>query len=81
MTSTNWVAGHVVAGLLWFAAVVLCVMDLFLGNDDVGHLGIVAAAAAGTLNIRCWVDGARARDREWYELGREVASRRPKVVQ
>lgn len=78
--TNNWTAGHVIAGLLWAAALALCIGDLFVRSNDIGHLGILAGALAGTTQIRCWLETSRQRDKDFYELGKDVAMRRPRGV-
>lgn len=77
---SHWTAGHVLACLLWTLAVVLCVADLLVESNDIGHVGIVAAAGAGTLHVRCWLELGRTREREWYELGKMTEQGRPRSV-
>lgn len=43
------------AWLLWAVAGVVVSVDLFVStSDDLGHCGLVAAAAAATLHVRSW---------------------------
>lgn len=75
MTDANWPACCVVATVLWFLAVVLAIADLFFVRDDIGYMGIIAACAGATINVRRWF---REQDRATtaaFELGREAGVR------
>lgn len=80
MVNRSWAAGHVVAGLFWLGALGLTAMDALVWPYRYGPLGVVLAAAAGTLNIRCWLAHESQRTKEWLELGRQVERQRPRSV-
>ena len=71
--------GHVFAGVFWIAAILLGVLDVIYAGHY-GPLGVVAAVAAGTLHVRCWLAQTEQHSREWYELGKAAATQRPRGI-
>jgi len=69
-----WSACHVLAALLWVIALTLAVIDL-LSLADVAPVGMISAAAAGTLNIRRWISDSARRESVAFDLGREAGIR------
>ena len=65
----------VLAFLGWLAAAALVVIDAFLPDDYLGHLGIICAAASATLNVRGFIHQRECRDKVIFDLGRESGLR------
>lgn len=76
MIESSWPAAHVIAAILWTVSLALAIGDLFLGRDDVGHLGMIFAVAAATFNVRCWLSSLSRRELTAFELGRDAGPRR-----
>lgn len=80
MVTRTITVGHVIAVVCWLGAIALGTWSALDPAVQFGPLGVVAAAAAGTVHIRCWIAHMEARTREWYELGRATAQQRPRGV-
>lgn len=67
---TSWPACHVLAAALWIIGIGLALVDLCLPAHT-GALGVVAAAGAGTLNMRAWIADSARREKNAFQLGRD----------
>jgi hypothetical protein len=66
LSTVGWIIG---------AAIVLADL-LLLRSDDFGHLGLLIAGMAATLNVRAFIHERECRDRRMFELGRDAGSLR-----
>lgn len=66
----------VIACILWAVSVGLVSVGLvgLTSNDNVGHLGIISAAGAGTVNIRGFFCRLAGREKNAFQLGVEYAN-------
>lgn len=75
MIERNIALHTAVACLLWPAGVILVCVGL-VTKWELGQLGIVVCMIAAMLNIRGWFCALTQREREAYEMGREVGIER-----
>lgn len=63
---------NVAAWVLWVCAVIAVGVDLAVVGDDIGHVGMVLAAAAATLHVRSFLCSHLTQTENAFLLGRDA---------
>lgn len=72
---------HIVVATAWAVGLVIIVADILADSwDNIGVLGLAIAFFGGVRQIGGYIDCRGRREREWFELGKETADRRPRGV-
>jgi hypothetical protein len=72
MLETRWPAAKVIAAVLWALALLLTTIDALTPGCGLHAFGIIACAAGGVLNIRCWFQELKHREENAFEIGRDA---------
>ena len=63
---------NVIAWAAWIVGAALILLDLWVTDDDLGHLGIMIAAIGHLVHIRAMFCSQAAHMKQAFELGRDA---------